>query len=448
VLIFVGLTTIIVLTVATGYFVAQEFAYVAVDRGRLRALADEGDQAAQRALKVTGRLSFMLSGAQLGITVTVLLAGYVAEPYLGEGLAALFGVAGVPEGVSVTVSLLVALLFATVVQMVLGELAPKNLAIAKPETLARALSRSTLIYLTIAGPLIRLFDATSNRLLRRLGIEPVEELPQGATAEDLDRIIESSRAEGLLDADTSRLLDRGLDFRDRTAGEAMVPRVDVITVRADDPAVRVVELLDTGHTRFPVLGEGVDDVVGVVAIGDVVDLEPPGRRTATVGALATVPVLVPEGLPLPAVLERLRAEHRQLACVIDEYGGFAGIVTLEDVAEELVGEIRDEDDRPEPTAERRADGVWSLPGRWRLDEVAAATGVELPDDEHYDTLGGLVLKSLGRVAAAGDEVTVALPSGLDDSGNAVPRDPVELTVESVRRHVPERVRLRRVEAGS
>lgn len=447
-LIFVGLTTIIVLTVATGYFVAQEFAYVAVDRGRLRALAAEGDEAAERALKVTSRLSFMLSGAQLGITVTVLLAGYVAEPYLGEGLAALLGVAGVPEGVSVSVSLLLALLFATVVQMVLGELAPKNLAIAKPEALARALSRSTLIYLMIAGPLIRLFDATSNRLLRRLGVEPIEELPQGATAEDLDRIIESSRAEGLLDADTSRLLDRGLDFRDRTAGEAMVPRVDVTTVRAGEPAVRVVELLDTGHTRFPVVGEAVDDVIGVVAIGDVVDLEPAERRTATVGALATPPVLVPEGLPLPAVLERLRAEHRQLACVIDEYGGFAGIVTLEDVAEELVGEIRDEDDLPEPSAERQGDDAWTLPGRWRLDEVAAATGVELPEDEHYDTLGGLLLKALGRVATVGDEVTLALPSTLDEHGHPVERGEVALTVETVRRHVPERVRLRQVGAGA
>ena len=134
--------------------------------------------------------------------------------------------------------MVVALLFATVVQMVLGELAPKNLAIAKPEALARALSRSTLIYLTVAGPLIRLFDATSNRLLRAVGIEPVEELPQGATAEDLDRDHRDARApQGLLDADTSRLLDHGLDFRARTAGEVMVPRVDVVTVRADDPAV-------------------------------------------------------------------------------------------------------------------------------------------------------------------------------------------------------------------
>ena len=187
----IGLVAIVALTSATGYFVAQEFAFVAVDRGRLRALAEGGDAAAGRALKVTTRLSFVLSGAQLGITITALLAGYVAEPYLGVGLAELLGMAGVPRVMSLSISVVVALLFATVVQMVLGELAPKNLAIAKPEALAKALARSTLIYIALAGPLIRVFDATSNRLLRLVGIEPIEELPQGATAEDLDRIIAS-----------------------------------------------------------------------------------------------------------------------------------------------------------------------------------------------------------------------------------------------------------------
>ncbi|HEU4425553.1 MAG TPA: CNNM domain-containing protein, partial [Pilimelia sp.] len=235
-LILAGLVAILALTVATGYFVAQEFAYVAVDRGRLRALAGQGDVAAGRALRVTSRLSFMLSGAQLGITVTALLAGYVAEPYLGQGLADLLGWAGMPRAASLSVAVVAALLFATVVQMVFGELAPKNLAIARPEVLARALARSTLVYLAVAGPVIRLFDAASNRLLRLVGIEPVEELPQGATAEDLDRIIATSHANGLLDADTCRLLDHGLDFRTRTAGEVMVPRVDVVTVRATDPA--------------------------------------------------------------------------------------------------------------------------------------------------------------------------------------------------------------------
>jgi CBS domain containing-hemolysin-like protein len=440
-LIIIGLVLIIVLTAATGYFVAQEFAYVAVDRGKLRAAAEKGDKASERALSVTGRLSFMLSGAQLGITVTALIVGYAAEPYLGRGLADLLGLTGLNEAASASLSVVAALLFATTVQMVLGELAPKNLAIARPESLARALSRSTLIYMAVAGPLIRLFDATSNRLLRRVGIEPVEELPQGATPEDLDRIIATSQAEGLLDSDTSRLLDHGLDFRTRTAGEVMVPRVDVVTVRSTEPAVRVVELLDTGHTRFPVTGEAVDDVLGIVAVADVVELEPARRRTVAVEQLASPAVLVPETLPLPAVLEALRAEHRQLACVIDEFGGFAGVISLEDIAEELVGEIRDEDDPAEPTADRLADGEWLVPARWRLDEVEDATGITLPDSHLYETLSGLVLQRLGRTAEPGDEMTVDLPVEYDGEGEPLPGGTVALRVESVRRHVPDRVRI-------
>ncbi|MDG4821742.1 hemolysin family protein [Asanoa sp. WMMD1127] len=445
-LILAGLALIVVLTLATGFFVAQEFAYVAVDRNKLRAEAEAGDAAAERALRVTSRLSFMLSGAQLGITVTALLAGYFAEPYLGEGLADVIGLTGASEALTTTISVIIALVVATVVQMVVGELAPKNFAIAKPDTLARALSRSTLAYMTIAGPLIKFFDATSNRLLRTVGIEPVEELPQGATTEDLDRIIESSRQSGVLDPDTSRLLDHGLDFRTRTAGDAMVPRVDVVTINADDPAVRVVELLDTGHTRFPVLGTAVDDVRGIVAVADVVDVEPADRGTVTVGSLAAPAVLVPETLPLPAVLERLRAEHRQLACVIDEYGGFAGVISLEDVAEELVGEIHDEDDLPQPAVRRRSDGAWSVPGRWRLDEVAEASGVVLPSAPTYDTVSGLVLQALGRVPRPGDEVVVELPPVLTEDAEPVSPGRARLRVDSVRRHVPDEVSLQVVPA--
>jgi CBS domain containing-hemolysin-like protein len=443
VLILAGFGLIVALTVATGYFVAQEFAYVAVDRGRLRAMSASGDAAATRALTVTSRLSFMLSGAQLGITVTALLAGYVAEPYLGQGLADLLTGAGVPTAVSLSISVGVALVFATVVQMVLGELAPKNLAIAKPETLARALSRSTLAYLAVAGPVIRLFDAASNRLLRAGGIEPVEELPQGATAEDLDRIIATSREEGLLDPDTSRLLEHGLDFRTLTAGEVMIPRVDVVTVRAGDPALRVVDLLDTGHTRFPVVDGGPDEIVGVVSIADVVDLEPAARATVTIAALAADAVLVPETLRLPAVLERLRAEHRQLAFVIDEFGGFAGIIGLEDIAEELVGDIRDIDDPPSVGAVRRPDGSWLLPARLRLDEVAEATGVELPEHEDFHTVSGLVLHRLGRVPEPDDTVTVELPGRIDEDGEPVPQGTARLRVVAVRRHVPDIVELTR-----
>ncbi|MEU4196278.1 hemolysin family protein [Kribbella sp. NPDC026611] len=438
-LILAGLALILVLTVATGYFVSQEFAYVAVDRSRLETLAEGGDAAAARALKVTGRLSFVLSGAQVGITITALLAGYFAEPYLGAGLEHLLGAAGVPSAVSLSVSVILALLLATIIQMVLGELAPKNLAIARSEALALRLSRSTLVYLTVAGPLIRVFDSASNRILRRVGIEPVEELPQGATPQELDRIIVESYEQGLLDEDTMRLLDRGLDFRGRTAGEAMVPRVDVVTMHRDEPLTRVVELQDSGHSRFPVIGESVDEVVGVVAIGDVVEIEPADRARISVGSLASQPVAVPTTLPLPAVLERLRVARRQLAIVIDEYGGFAGIVTLEDIAEELVGEIRDEDDLPETGLVQGGDGSWVVPARWRMDEVEEATGVTLPESDDYETVSGLVMALLGRIPVVGDEVVVELPHRIDHDGRPLPVEQVRLTVQRIERRVPDLV---------
>ncbi|TWD82123.1 CBS domain containing-hemolysin-like protein [Kribbella amoyensis] len=434
-LILAGLALILALTVATGYFVAQEFSYVAVDRSRLRGLADAGDAAAARALKVTSRLSFVLSGAQVGITVTGLLAGYAAQPYLGEGLEKLLGTAGLPAGLSLSLSVLLALLLATMIQMVLGELAPKNLAIARAEQLALRLSRSTLLYLTVAGPLIHLFDAASNRILRRVGIEPVEELPQGATAQDLDRIIASSYEQGLLDRDTTRLLDRGLDFRGRIAGEVMIPRVDVVTVHEGEPLTRVVELLDTGHSRFPVIASSVDEVVGVVAVGDVVEVDPDERGNLTVGSLAAAPVVVPFTLHLPAVLEQLRTTHRQLAIVVDEFGGFAGVVTLEDIAEELVGEIRDEDDLPEADLVANADGSWTVPGRWRLDQVEEAIGITLPDDEDYDTVSGLVMAQLGRLPVVTDELVIRLPPRIGHDGRPVPVERVRLKVQTVERHV-------------
>jgi CBS domain containing-hemolysin-like protein len=444
-LILAGLGLILVLTVFTGYFVSQEFAYVAVDRNRLQTLAADGDAAAARALRVTARLSFVLSGAQVGITITALLAGYFAEPYLGKGLADVLGAAGVPDAVSLSVSVILALLLATIIQMVLGELAPKNLAIAKAEAIALRLARSTLWYLTVAGPLIHLFDSASNRILRRVGIEPVEELPQGATARELDRIIETSYQQGLLDRDTMRLLDRGLDFRGRTAGEAMVPRVDVITVHREEPLTRVVELQDTGHSRFPVIGASVDEVIGVVAIGDVVELEPADRATIAVGSLASQAVAVPTTLPLPVVLERLRVARRQLAIVVDEYGGFAGIVTLEDIAEELVGEIRDEDDLPETGLVQGGDGSWVVPARWRLDEVAGATGVHLPESDDYETVSGLVMARLGRIPDVGDSLVVELPHRIDHDGRPVPAEFVRLTVQTIERRVPGIVVMERAE---
>ncbi len=430
----VGVLTVLALTAATGYFVAQEFAYVAVDRGRLQQLADQGDAAAQRALRVTSQLSFALSGAQFGITVTALLVGYVSEPLIGEGLADLLGFTGLSQAARLSLSLVAVLAFSTVVQMVLGELAPKNLAIARTVPLARALSRSTLIYLMIAGPIVRVFDASSNKLLRWVGIEPVTELPHGATPEDLHSIIDDSRAGGLIEENLSVLLERGLRFRELVAEQVMTPRVLVTTIRADEPVSRVAELLDTGRSRFPVTGRDVDDIVGVVGVAEVLGVPVDARSTTRVDSIAAAPVRLPTSLPLPAVLERLRTEHRQLAVVVDEYGGFAGVISFEDVAEEVVGEILDEDDDTEPSILRHPDGSWQVPGRLRIDELWQVTGIELAEDDDYDTVSGMVMDQLGRVARPGDAISVPVidrRTGQDTMTGAA-----RIEVLTVQRHVP------------
>ncbi|WP_030160763.1 hemolysin family protein [Glycomyces sp. NRRL B-16210] len=448
-LIVIGLVIILAVTAATGFFVALEFAYTAVDRSRLHDIAD-GDPRraarARRALKICSSLSFALSGAQLGITVTALFVGFFAEPYLGRGLADLLGVAGVPAAVSVSLGVALAFLIANVIQMILGELGPKNLALARTEWLALFLAAPTSAYLTVCGPLIRFFDTTSTKLLNLMGIQAVEELEHNATPEDLHRIIDLSRDEGALDQSLSELLDRGLDFSETVADQAMTPRVNVQTLSADATVADAVEALAGGHSRFPVVGDDVDDLRGVVGIGQIIGVPREERAKVRLSEVADPALLVPASLPLPTLLERMRSRHRQLACVVDEFGGFAGIVTLEDLAEELVGEIRDEQDRFEAVPVALAGGAWLVPGRWRIDEVADATGIALPEGEHYETIAGLVMAELGRIAHPGDTLEVDTVPGHGDADEEDPdrADRVRMVVVSCSRHVPQAIELRPV----
>jgi len=441
-----GVLVVLAITALTGYFVAQEFGYMAVDRSRLRARAGAGDTGAKRALGITRRTSFMLSGAQLGITVTGLLVGYVAEPMIGDGIGELLGGVGVPTAVGVTVGAVLALLFATVVQMVFGELFPKNLAIARPEPVARALALSTAIYLRLFGWLIRLFDTASNLLLRALRIEPVHDVEHAATPRDLESIIDDSRDSGDLDPELFTLLDRVLEFTGRTARTAMIPRVDVASVSAAATVGELVGLMATGHSRYPVLGPGLDEVIGVVCLRDVLALHRPettpnGQNldVVPVADLAREPVLVPASLPLPAVLTQLREAGEELACVVDEYGGLAGVITMEDIAEELVGEITDEHDPPGIPEASSGDGEWVVPGGLHIDEVERLIEHDLPAGK-YQTIGGLVVEALQRLPKPGDAVTMELPmSGAEQEG-AAPRRLV-ITVRALRRRVPATVQL-------
>src|SRR4051794_22856798 len=276
-----GVLVVLAITVVTGYFVAQEFAYMAVDRSALAARAQAGDTAAQRALAVTRRTSFMLSGAQLGITVTGLMVGYVAEPLIGESLGALLGGVGIPTGVSVGIGAVLALLSSTIVQMLFGELFPKNLAIARAEPVARWLAASTSAYLTVFGWLIRIFDQASNLLLRALKIEPVHDVEHAATARDLEHIVEESRESGDLPAELSMLLDRILDFPDRDVEHAMIHRSRVDTVEATDTIGHLRELMAHGHSRYPVLDPETGDVAGVVHLPDLLSTSEPDDAPLT-----------------------------------------------------------------------------------------------------------------------------------------------------------------------
>ncbi|WP_105975517.1 hemolysin family protein [Streptomyces geranii] len=429
-----GVLAVLVLTLGTGYFVAQEFAYVSVDRLALARAADAGDKKAGRALVVLERLSFMLSGAQLGITVTGLVVGFIAEPSVSVLLDPVLTGIGVPDGAVGGISVVLAFVLATVVQMVIGELAPKNLAIAVPERLAKSLASSTLAYLKVVGPLVRVFDGAANRLLRRIGIEPVEELHHGATLEELGHLIGESHEQGQLPRRTAQLLDHALEFSERTLDEVMVPRADTVFVRKDASLAEAVELIGKhGHSNHPVLGDHPDDVAGVLGVRELMALPAEGFADTTAAQAARRPLLLPDTLPLPDAVERMRSQGDEFAVVLDEHGGVAGIVTYEDIAEELVGDIADETDLITEIAVADGEG-WLVDAGRRLDEIAEATGIDLPTDEDYDTVAGLIVDRLGRFPTIGDSLTVELPDG----GRAL------IDVRTLDRHVPEHVRLERV----
>ncbi|MFC6154444.1 hemolysin family protein [Nocardioides yefusunii] len=437
-----GLVVIVVITAATAYFVAQEFAYMAVDRSTLGAAASEGDSVAERTLAVTRRTSFMLSGAQLGITVTGLLVGYVAEPLVGQALGDLLGGVGVPKAVGIAVGTVFALVLSTVVQMILGELFPKNLAIARPEPVARWLSRSTLVYLKVMGPVIWFFDQASNLLLKAIRIEPVHDVEHAANAADLEHIVAHSRDTGDLPPGLSLLLDRILDFPEESVEHAMVPRVRVDTV---DPETTLAELrveMSGGHSRYPILDDE-DHIVGIV---DLVDVLAARDETLTAADLAHPALLVPTLMRLPEAVGEFARAKQQMACVIDEYGGFDGVITIEDLAEELIGEITDEhdDDTVQPYVKASEDG-WLISGVTPVDEVERAIDRDLPEGD-YETVAGLVIDLHGRFPDIGTVVRVDLGEDL----GLMPGEPdwreAEIEVIELDRHIPGMVRLRLVSA--
>lgn len=361
-------------------------------------LAEAGHRRARGLLVALRQLSFQLSGAQLGITVTSLLVGFIVEPTIGESLAPVVQRLGLPEESAGGVSVTLALIFATAVQMVLGELIPKNLAVAKPLGVGFSVVNPLRFLNAAFRPLIRFLNASANATVRLLGIEPTEELSGVRSLDELELLIRSSRQEGVLPEEEASFLARSITFRDKTAADILMPRTSMVVLARDDTVSGMVErALETGHSRFPVTGEGLDDIAGIAHVKDVLRTPPTERATTPVTEIMQESFFVPESRHLPPLLSEMRRERKHLAVVLDEYGGTAGIVTLEDLLEEIVGAIEDEHDTAAAAQEEpRPAGPQMLSGLLHRDEVAELAGLELPEGD-YDTLAGFMLAQLDRV---------------------------------------------------
>ncbi|GAA3589565.1 hemolysin family protein [Klugiella xanthotipulae] len=399
----------VLLTVGTGFFVASEFALVNLDRAELEARQDRGEKGLGTTISALKITSTHLSSAQLGITLTTLLTGYTVEPALSRILAGPLSAIGLPDAALRPVSATIAIVLATLLSMIIGELVPKNLALAKPIGTARVVVPFQVLFTTVFRPAVSLLNNSANGVLRLVGIEPKEELSGARSAEELSSLVRRSALAGMLEVDTATLLSRTLRFSEHTASDVMTPRMRLVVVHREDPAEAILDAARaTGFSRFPVIDADQDDVVGIVHVKQAISLPREKRGEVPVGALQEEALRVPETMKLDVLLEELRGRGFQMAVVVDEYGGTAGVATLEDLVEELIGEVADEHDRA------RADVVQGLnsftfPGALRPDELLDRTGVTVPEDGPYETVAGYVMSELGHLPVIGD--VVGLPGG-------------------------------------
>ncbi|MFF5989529.1 hemolysin family protein [Prauserella flavalba] len=399
-----GVLFVLLLTVGTGLAVAAEFSLTTLERSTIESnVRQVGDRRSKTLLKAHRTLSFQLSGAQVAITLTTLVTGYVAEPLLGGIIRPWLTGIGLSDGAAAGTSLVIAMLLATTLSMVIGEMVPKNLAVARPLQTARAVAGYHSRFSALFRWLIALMNNSANWVVRKLGIEPQEELRSARSPQELGSIVRTSAQTGTLDVSTAQLLDRSLRFGERTAGELMTPRVRLESLRMDDTVHDLVELSRrTGFSRFPVYREDLDDVQGAVHVKQAFTVPATERRTVPISSVMRPVPTVPESLPGDSLLNRLRDSRFQLAIVVDEYGGSAGLVTLEDVVEEIIGDVRDEhDEREQPASQQLTADSWMVSGQLRDDEVLDVTGFRMPEGD-YETIAGLLLERLGRIPDVGD----------------------------------------------
>ncbi|MGW3651567.1 hemolysin family protein [Streptomyces sp. NPDC000878] len=401
----------ILLSLACGAFVAAEFSLTTVERGELERAVERGERGAASALKAVRNLTFQLSGAQLGITVTNLVVGMLSEPSIAALISGPLESAGVSASASSSLALVLGTALSTVFLMVVGELVPKNWAISAPLAVAKRVATPQRWFSAVFGPFITHLNNTANRMVRLFGIEPAEELASARGPQELAALARHSAKEGALEPDTAELFVRTLNLADLTAENVMTPRVQVVALDAQATCEDVANATRaTGLSRFPVYRGNLDSVVGVAHIKDCLTVPAERRPRVRVSELMREPLLVPESLTVDRLLDRLGGK-RTMAVVIDEYGGTAGVATLEDIVEEVVGEVRDEHD-PHETSDLDPAGVddegralYSADGAARTDQLARV-GLRMPEGP-YETLAGLVATELGRIPQAGDTVEVA-----------------------------------------
>ncbi|MFI5773463.1 hemolysin family protein [Streptomyces sp. NPDC051658] len=401
------LSAAFLLILANGFFVAAEFGLVTVERPDAERAAAEGDRRARTVVEALRELSFQLSGTQLGITITSLVVGMLAEPALAQLLEGPLTATGLPDGAVPGVSVVIGMMAASAVQMVIGELVPKNWAVSRPLQVARFVAGPQHRFSAVFRPVISLLNTVANRLVRLLGVEPTDELASARTPGELVSLARHSAEAGTLEQDTADLFVRTLSLAGLTAQHVMTPRVKVSALQSSATAQDVLNLTRaTGLSRFPVYRERIDEVVGMIHLKDALAVPAQDRLRTPAGRIAVPPLLVPETLPVEQLLQRLRNEQ-PIAVVVDEYGGTAGVVTLEDIIEELVGEVRDEHDaegadRPELAPATAEDGrqAWDAEGSCRVLSLRRI-GLDVPDGP-YETVAGLVADLLGRIPAPGD----------------------------------------------
>ncbi|MFZ1249347.1 MAG: hemolysin family protein [Candidatus Saccharimonadales bacterium] len=430
----------ILLVVACGIFVAAEFALITVNRSSIRRQAKKGDARAQGVVEAIRTLSTQLSGAQVGITITNLGIGYLAQPVIASIISSPLQHLGVPDRFTPGVAVVLGLAIATALTMVFGELIPKNLALARPLQTAKFVQGPQRGFSWFMHFPIRFLNGSANAMLRRIGITPQEELASARSADEIFSLVRHSAEKGTLAKETALMLERSLIFDDLTALDVMIPRTRMRSLRANESVSKILALAkSTGLSRFPVTGKSIDDIVGIVHIKHAFEIPAKLRAEVKIADVMKDPVMAPSSIQLDALLEILRKGGLQMAVLIDEFGGTDGLVTIEDLLEELVGEVEDEHDRTSTALKALHDGSWTLSGLLRPDEIAEEIAIVIPEDEDVETIGGLVAHTLGKLPEVKDRIEVL---AVDQNGDTIN---LELTVSRMDGRRIDRLRMKKID---